>query len=258
MKNLLIKSTRINRVAQVLLAAMVFVGMASEIHAQTLVVGGSANIFAAGQGSPLSGSLPPVYNFTAGAGQVFQFHTVTGTITSGYTFGPDGESSISIYSDMAAYNGISGIKADTAFFLAGVFLDDNAPSMPAPASLDFSSTGMGSDYFDLEPMIGQTFLIGDGRIGQGGTGAVQLITAPSTATRLFLGTIDGDWTGVSVVGAPNNYGDNGGAFTAEFSVSTVPEPSTNALMSGVVLFAGFYIFRRKMKATAKVQDSTSI
>ena len=110
-------------------------------------------IFAAGFGTTLgvgdgSGTLPPSITFAAGGGTL-TFSGVTGTMSCGpvctnETTGPtsnghDGTS----YNRMipgatninAPGNGISGITfVGRELFLVGVFLDNNTPSGPAPAS----------------------------------------------------------------------------------------------------------------------------
>ena len=90
-----------------------------------------------------------------------------------------------------AQNGISGLTAPVDALL-GVFLGPDQPDgSPAPANLDFTSTGNvpgGVNYTSLAPALKQVFFIGDGLTG---TGASQTITVPAGATRLFLATMDG-------------------------------------------------------------------
>ena len=72
--------------------------------------------------------------------------------------------STTFYVDMDSFGGISGMQlfesnpADRrVMYLAGVFLTDAAPSTPAPASLDFSSTALGTSFSELSPLLQQTF-----------------------------------------------------------------------------------------------------
>jgi hypothetical protein len=82
----------------------------------------------------------------------------------------------------------SGLSALTGPLnsLAGVFLDDAAPSGTAPAALDFTKT---SPLASLSPELRQTFWIGDGVTGNG-SGTVQAFVVPAGATRLFLASFD--------------------------------------------------------------------
>jgi hypothetical protein len=221
--------------------------VASPSFAAVLTVSGTDTIFGAGLGAPPGGgTLPPSYSFTAAAGQMLSFSSVVGTVNSGpFVFGPDGEGATTFTTSMASYLGLSGIRADVSFFLVGVFLDDSAPNGAAPPSLDFRSAGLGPDFSSLSPMIGQTFYIGDGRVGQGGAGMLQAFAVPPTATRLFLGIADGEFDGSSVSGQPANYFDNGGAFSVGFVV--VPEPSSATLFGLATLFAASLWWRRRQR-----------
>lgn len=186
----------------------------SATSAATITVGGTNTIYGAGLlTAPDGGSLPPFMTVTARPGQTVLFTSVTGQVTSGFAFGPDGEGAATFATAMDNYAGLSGIRADRAFFLAGVFLSDSVPQEPAPPTLDFRPTGLGRDFEGLSPLIGQTFFIGDGRVGEGGHGTLQAFAIPATATRLFLGIADGQFDGAAVFGQPGNYSDNGGAFT---------------------------------------------
>lgn len=163
--------------------------VASSAFAAVLTVSGMDTIFGAGLDEPPGGgALPSSYSFAAAPGQSVEFISVVGTVGSGgYRFGPDGEGTATFATAMDSHLGLSGILAGTSFFLVGVFLDDTAPNGAAPPSLDFRPGGLGPDFPSLSPLIGQTFYIGDGRTGQGGTGTLQTIAVPPTATRLFLG-----------------------------------------------------------------------
>lgn len=70
----------------------------------------------------------------------------------------------------------------------GVFLSDSAPDLtPSPPTLDFS-TAASRDFAMLSPLLEQIFFIGDG-LDDGA--ASQTFIAPTGATRLFLGPMDG-------------------------------------------------------------------
>ena len=163
---------------------------------------------------------------------------------------PSEGSPTTFYVDMDSYGGISGMKlfestpADRrVMFLAGVFLTDNEPTAPAPASLDFSSTALGRSFAELSPQLQQTFYIGDGLTGDG-TGSVQTFWVPDGATRLFLGIVDGAY----FVGGPDYYDNNDGAFSATFAVTTVPEIDPTALASVISLVVGSLALLERRRA----------
>ena len=92
--------------------------------------------------------------------------------------------------------------------------------------------------------LNQLFYIGDGHSGYNNpTGASLYFTAPTGATRLYLGIIDSDDQG----GLPWCYSDNLGSFSVDvsLSVSPVPEPETYALMLFGLAVVGAAARRRK-------------
>jgi hypothetical protein len=128
-------------------------------------------------------------------------------------FGPSGNGVDG--SNLLSLSGISGYKGPQGP-LTGVFLDDSIPnSGSAPATLDFTAAGLGTNFTTLSPQLGQIFYIGDG-ITSGGD--FQTFIAPSSATRLFLGIPDG----FSFVGAPGAYDDNDGSYQVRIGVNQVP------------------------------------
>ena len=158
--------------------------------------------------------------------------------------------STTFYVDMDSFGGISGMQlfesnpADRrVMYLAGVFLTDAAPSTPAPASLDFSSTALGTSFSELSPLLQQTFYIVDGLTGEG-TGSVQTLWVPDGATRLFLGIVDGAY----FVGGPDYYDNNAGSFSATFQVTTVPEIDPTALASVISLVVGSLALLERRRA----------
>jgi hypothetical protein len=112
---------------------------------------------------------------------------------------PDGDSTFSMvnYGD-----GLSAPENVRVNALVGVFLDDDSPTGKAtPPRLDFDEIGLGFSY--LEPGIGQIFFIGDGlttdsagdflaKSPRGQGGLAQEFRVPPGATRLYLGTVDGE------------------------------------------------------------------
>lgn len=157
--------------------------------------------------------------------------------------------STTFYVAMDPFASISGmtlfesVPADRrVMFLAGVFLTDAAPSGPAPASLDFSSTAIGRNFSSLASALQQTFYIGDGLTGEG-SGAAQSFLVPDTATRLFLGFVDGAY----FVGGPDYYDNNVGSFAVTLQV--VPEIDPDALISAGALLIAVLAFIERHRAT---------
>jgi hypothetical protein len=121
-------------------------------------VSGGANIFGAGDtiapapGGGSGGALPPGCGRTPPwQNGVLTFSNVSGTISLaaglGVLNGPDGNPSFA--TDISSFGGISGIKHDGSGFLVGVFLGETEPTDPAPAVLDFRSSGLGTSFLTL-------------------------------------------------------------------------------------------------------------
>jgi len=177
------------------LGAVLGLSLAGSAFAET--VPGSSNPFLAGMPSGstcCSGDSAPaqspvlVTSFVIIPGSSVTF-TVTGSVDNAGgtpTLTPDGAGLFSTSSN----NGIAGATWPINA-LVGVFLDASQPdSSAAPASLDFSGSGVGTSFTTLSPALKQAFFIGDGLTGTG-TGSVQNFVVPAGATRLFLGTSDG-------------------------------------------------------------------
>lgn len=175
-------------------------------------------------------------NFLTPTGQIQLSETGTSTPRPAPFQAP----STTFYVDMDSFGGISGMQLSAStpsdrrvMYLTGVFLTNAVPSTPAPASLDFSSTSLGTAFSELSPLLQQTFYIGDGLTGEG-TGSVQTFWVPDGATRLFLGIVDGAY----FVGGPDYYDNNDGSFSATFEVTTVPEIDPTSLASVIALIVG--------------------
>jgi hypothetical protein len=172
--------------------------------------------------------------FTAGAGNVFSL-SVTGLVNAERwvtpDIGPDGREGITNIDDPSQpewFFGISSSVGNSQMPLLGLFTDgDSNAGNPAPATLAWDKNAPTS----LAPLLDQVFYIGDGLGGYQDTGGDTLFfTAPSTATRLFLGFADAgaDFTGIPNAGG--SFDENGGSFTAQ--VHLVPEPATALLLAG--------------------------
>jgi hypothetical protein len=166
-------------------------------------------------------------SFAAGSGNVFTF-TATGVIgccgyatNSAYT--PDGAGG---GMNVTGANGLSSLIGNSDIPLVGVFTSETDPSLgSAPATLTFDA----NNPLSLSPLLDQVFYIGDGRAGyNNGSGAQLTFTAPTTATRLYLGGIDA----FGFNGLTGYYNDNAGEFdvTAHLSGGGTPEPATWAMM----------------------------
>lgn len=198
-------------------------------------VSATANIHSAGLGAPVApgglgaGILPIEHTIMPGQ-SLFTFSASGLTTAAGGspTLGPDGW--VGAMSDVYAYGGISGFKAGSVLPLVGVFLDSNVPQSPAPATLQFTSTGLGLDFTTLSPAIGQVFFIGD---GQTSGSVAQEFFAPAGATRLFLGFADAPYSS----GNPGAYFDNGGSLNV--TVTAVPEPT----VAGFIIVSGLVASR---------------
>ena len=192
--------------------------------AAAVAVSGQANPNLAGQpvgtaccgGDSAPNQSPVLAASGFASGSVFRF--AASGLTDGAGTGPTGPDGAYVF-NMANYGlGVAPAAGVTVLALVGVFLDSTIPvSASQPAGLDFSA---GRDFTSLSPGLGQIFFIGDGLTATG-TGSVQSFTAPTGATRLFLGTVDGvEW---------NN---NSGEYNVNVSIAdpnTVAEPTSLAL-----------------------------
>jgi hypothetical protein len=208
-----------------LAAAALALGLAASANASTIViVPGTSNPWLAGMPAGTTadaGDVAPAQSpveIAVTAGDVLWiFATGATDHCPGFACGaagaegdlPEGAWSHSI----GAEHGISDVIAPIDALL-GVFLGPGQPDLtPAPGTLDFSNAAL-RDFLTLNPLLKQTFFIGDGLRNDGVT--AQNFVVPFGATRLFLGPMDGfEW---------NN---NSGALTV--TAAPVPEPTTLTL-----------------------------
>lgn len=159
--------------------------------------------------------------------------SVTGSVSNTGTpsgLSPDGGGFTS--HTAGAQNGISNITAPFNS-LIGVFLNGDVPlSGGKVTALNFNTIGL--NFATLSPELNQVFFIGDGlastKSGKNTSTLIQTFVAPTGATRLFLGSMDGyEWK------------NNSGSFSVEMTV--VPEPATYAALLGIGTL-GFVAVRR--------------
>lgn len=231
------------------LAALVFAALCTSASASTVNVAGSANPFLAGQPNGTvccNGDNAPAESPTLALSGVLAGHTLTFSATGGADNAggspaptPDGYTG-SLFDMTADYGtGISGAQQVNVSGLVGVFIGSGAPGGAAPAQLNSGVT-----FASLAPGLDQIFWIGDGLTGDGsGLGSTQTFLAPSGATRLFLGTVDG-------FGWSNNVGNVSVMINDLTGVGGVPEPSTWAMMILGFAGVGFMAYRRKQNGQA--------
>jgi hypothetical protein len=142
--------------------------------------------------------------FAAGPSNLFTF-SASGSISNCCTQrGPDGLLGSSTTA-IIGINGLSSVVGNSALPLLGVFLSETSPvGSTAPDWLTYDANAPTA----LSPGLGQIFYIGDGRASLGNVSGEPLTyTAPSTATRLYLGVADGYENQ-----PPTMYSDNSGSF----------------------------------------------
>jgi hypothetical protein len=227
------------------------------VKAAQLTISGDSNIFGAGKtsapapGGGFGGQLPPLFNFTAAAGQVLTFSNISGSVNfsalSTTSTNGNGDGSYLYGTNILSYGGISGIRNDKASaFLVGVFLNDSAPTGSGPSALNFTNN---TSFAELSPQLNQTFFIGDGLTGSG-VGNIQRFLVPEQATRLFLGFADG----AGYQRLPGYYGDNTGSLVANFELqpATEPVPEPGTVLGALACVAWGITNKRKQRKNTGV------
>jgi hypothetical protein len=171
----------------------------------------------------------PYVTFATGARNVFTFTSVTGGVNccdnTGDLATPDGGNWVDGFgSSIRGINGISDAVGNTQLPLVAMFGSDadpfgNAgpPALPAWDAIDPHSQA---------PHLYQVFYVGDGRAGfNDASGKLLTFTAPTDATRLYIGFVDA----LGFHDTSGFYFDNPGSIDATVTL-TVPEPATCALM----------------------------
>jgi hypothetical protein len=151
------------------------------------------------------GVLPAKLTLAAGGGYIV-VSDVRGKIgcAGSAAYGGDGGDCVSPDTDLTAAGSVSSIRSPRTLFVSGVFLGDR--TAPAPAGLDYNQATLGLSRETYEPMLGQSFFMGDGLTGTG-TGTQQRFVIPAGATALYVGFVDGS----AFRGEPGTYDDNTGS-----------------------------------------------
>ncbi len=223
--------------------------------AAPITVAATAEIYSAGGNTGLaSGATSPPSIALPGGTVSVQFTSVTGSISctvsaegcislnNGSNYNdPDGAGAGASTSSNTGAGAISGITSHNSGSLMGLFVAAGGPSGNAPAALNFT-TGSGTGFTSLSPLLDQTFFIGDGLTGDG-SGSLQTFYVPTGAITLFLGISDA----CSYNGTPSCYSDNLGTFSVSASLqsggTTVPEPGAFVLLGVGLLGLGCVRFR---------------
>jgi hypothetical protein len=152
---------------------------------------------------------------------------------------PDGDGG---YSMVTYGDGISAPQQVRTNALVGVFLGDNSPTgSTTPEPLSFAC---GLNFPWSAPGIGQIFFIGDGLTSDSNAGLFdgeqQSFIVPSGATRLFLGTVDGE-----------GWYNNGGSFTVDTSISSreLDACGDPAKPAGITASDALFVLRAAVGAT---------
>jgi len=209
---------------------------AASARPTAVVVSAMANIYGAGRADPPGGGILPPSVTLKHHDQCVTFTKVRGSLRHAkraapcptvdrcitiddneaehtHLNDPDGVGAYPPTSSNTGYKSISGIKAPFAGYLVGVFVDKHGPKGEAPPALDFT-TGAGTAFTTLAPLLNQTFFIGDGLTGDD-TGTLQTFTVPDKAATLYLGISDAD----GFNGSPGAYFDNVGEFKVDVETS---------------------------------------
>lgn len=238
-----------------LVAALTFCGIAAARADITITPGSTGNVTVAGTASiyhvfghagNVGGDYGPdtpaiQISFASGAGNVFTF-SATGAVSccsDSPNIAPDGGFA---GTSIGGANGLSSISGNSNIPLVGVFTTDTDPfGSAAPAALSFDVLAPTS----LTPLLHQVFYIGDGKSGRDNAlGSTLTFAAPSNATRLYVGVIDG----YSFNTQTGYYNDNRGAFNVNVSLTStapVPEPETYAMLLAGLGLTGLLIRRRR-------------
>lgn len=228
--------------ARLLIASAAFLCAVSVAHADpiTVSVAGNAVIYGAGPDwgnqqfvAGQSGGALPVA-ITVAPGSYLTFYVSPGKTVSmngGVNYNDaDGAGAAPASSTNNGFGSISGITAPGAGYLTGVFTKATGPNGPAPNGLNFTSSGLGTSFSSLSPVLDQQFFIGDGLTGNG-TGVEQTFYVPDSAGTLYLGLSDGcDYHGGS-----SCYNDDLGKYSVSYAVNSIAAPAPTPEPGSLIL-----------------------
>ena len=214
--------------AAYLVSALALVVAAQPVAAAIVTVSSQADLYKAAGDDGSDGTAPVIIDLGDATSITFSVTGFVSVNSGGNTNDPDGVGSLQGETN-SGFGLFSGIKSPTAGFLAGVVVS-SAQRTSAPAALDFTSAGIGTDFTSLTPLNSQVFFIGDGK-NSGGVTQVFNIPQAGRGRQLVLGLTDA--CGYS--GAPSCYGDNSGSFVVNYTLnspasSAAPEPASWAMM----------------------------
>lgn len=212
---------------RLLLVVAALMAAATPASAGKFTVNAADNIYGAGQSSaPGGGNVPTAVQKVGPTTLCVTVTRISGSISCSAKKGciilnhgtgdtpndADGVGSFPATSSNTGTSLISGMTAPNAGYLVGVFTRSKGPKGAAPAPLDFT-TGQGTAFTSLSPLLDQTFFIGDGLTGDH-KGTQQTFIVPSGARKLWLGISDA----CDYDGSPSCYGDNIGTYSVSLAV----------------------------------------
>lgn len=216
--------------------------IASQARCDVITVDGRANLFGAGLVTP-PGVSPGVTPPTIALGlapEFVSFDSITGTVRFAPDrplYGPEGgefPGGGMSQTNIDSAGSISGLTYHQNTFLAGVFITDAEPTGAAPERLNYSFV---QNFLETSPLLNQSFFIGNGKTDGG---VSQRFNVPTGATRLALGMIDGyDIATNTISGTPRFYDDNSGTFSASYTITAVPEPSSGFVVVATAVLVRF-------------------
>lgn len=186
----------------------------------TATVPATSDLSAAGEGESVGGTEPVEIKLPPGKNRKLIFKKVAGVIAAHFNaplHDADGADVFAgvIGTDIESKNFVSGIVHTTkSMFLAGVFFGDKDDhALPEKTVFD------GKKDFDfVEPMIGQSFYIGNGRTLR--NSKPQEFRIPDDASRLYLGFLDAydQESKKAFRGSPGAYDGNKGELKIEIVI----------------------------------------
>lgn len=187
----------------------------------TATVPATADLFAAGEAESTGGGTEPIeIQLPQGKNRKLVFKKVTGAVAAHSNAPLHDADGVDVFAgvvgtDIESKNFVSGIVHNSKqMFLAGVFFGEKDGHV-VPDRLQFDGK---QDHEFIEPKMGQSFFIGNGKTAK--TSKLQEIRIPDDATRLYLGFIDAydQETKKAFRGNPGAYDGNKGELKIEIVI----------------------------------------